>query len=379
MYDCETAMQKSMKMFILFAVLLAATLTMVAELATAGKRDDNRGAAMTEKKPNASGLRDIYFAGGCFWGVEEYFSRIPGVSDVTVGYANGKKDNPTYQEVCSGNTGHAETVHITYDPARVSLQTLARQFFKIIDPTSVNRQGNDRGTQYRTGMYYVAEADRLILQAVMDAEQKRHKAPLAVELQPLGKYWLAEEYHQDYLKKNPGGYCHIDFGSLKDLPQEPATLVDPGKYSKPGDAALKKLLTPEEYDVTQRAGTERAFTGKFWNHHEPGIYVDIVTGEPLFSSADKFDSGCGWPSFTKPVAPAVLKEHEDTSLGMMRTEVRSRVGNSHLGHVFDDGPRDRGGLRYCINSAAIRFVPYDEMEKQGYGELKPLVKQTLPK
>ena len=172
-----------------------------------------------ENKPmqTAAYLRDIYFAGGCFWGVEEYFSRVPGVYDVTVGYANGVKDNPTYEEVCSGKTGHAETVHISYDPEAVSLKTLVEQFFKIIDPVSVNRQGNDTGSQYRTGMYYVNDEDKLVLASVMSEVQKKYDRPLAVELTPLQKYYLAEEYHQDYLKKNPGGYCHINFGSLKDI------------------------------------------------------------------------------------------------------------------------------------------------------------------
>lgn len=322
---------------------------------------------------DASALREMYFAGGCFWGVEEYFSRIPGVADVTVGYANGTTKNPTYEQVCSGKTGYAETAHIRYDPQSVSLKTLAEQFFKIIDPVSVNRQGNDVGSQYRTGMYYVNDEDKAILASVMADTQKKYGQPLAVELMPLQNYYLAEEYHQDYLKKNPGGYCHISFDSLKDIRTEKKGLVDPDRYCKPPDEELQKILTPEEYAVTQKAGTERAFSGRFWDHKEPGIYVDIVTGEPLFSSADKFDSGCGWPSFTRPVDPAVITEREDRSHGMQRVEVRSRVGDSHLGHVFDDGPRDTGGLRYCINSAAIRFIPYEEMDRQGYGELKKLI------
>ncbi|MDR2694798.1 MAG: peptide-methionine (R)-S-oxide reductase MsrB [Deltaproteobacteria bacterium] len=322
----------------------------------------------------ADGLRSVYFAGGCFWGVAEYFSRIPGVSGVTVGYANGTTEKPTYEQVCSGKTGHAETVHVRYDPKAVSLKTLAEQFFKIINPVSVNRQGNDVGSQYRTGMYYTDDADIMILASVMADVRKKHAAPLAVELLPLKNYCLAEEHHQGYLKKNPGAYCHISFESLKDIPGRQPGLVDQGAYFKPSDGELKKILTPAEYDVTQKSGTERAFSGKFWDHKKPGIYVDIVTGEPLFSSADKFDSGCGWPSFTKPVDPAVLARREDASLGMKRIEVRSRVGDSHLGHVFDDGPKAGGGLRYCINSAALRFIPFEEMDAQGYGALKLLVK-----
>lgn len=322
---------------------------------------------------DGANLRDIYFAGGCFWGVEEYYSQIPGVQDVTVGYANGKTENPTYKEVCSGESGHAETVHVLYDPKIISLRSLAEQFFKIINPVSRNRQGNDVGSQYRTGIYYTREDDVGILASVMAQVQKEYASPLAVELMPIKSYFLAEEYHQNYLKKNPGGYCHIDFSSLKDVTRENSGLVDPAQYSKPSEAELKRILSPEEYHVTQKAGTERAFSGAFPDHKEPGIYVDIVTGEPLFTSADKFDSGCGWPSFTKPIEPSVLTEHADNSYGMQRVEVKSRVGGSHLGHVFHDGPKEKGGLRYCINSAAMRFIPYEEMDRQGYGNLKFLI------
>ncbi|HAM16492.1 MAG TPA: peptide-methionine (R)-S-oxide reductase [Eggerthellaceae bacterium] len=329
--------------------------------------------------------KGIYFAGGCFWGVEEYFSRIPGVADATSGYANGTVENPSYEQVCSHTTGHTEAVRVTYDPSVVSLGTLTEQLFKIIDPTSVNRQGNDVGDQYRTGVYYVDEADLAVLQEVFDAEQRKHDRAIAVELMPLACFYEAEEYHQDYLQKNPGGYCHVDFGSLADVKtvQESeaevassggATMgsLDPSNYSKPGEAELRSMLTDEQYEITQNDGTERAFTGAYWNTFERGIYVDIVTGEPLFSSSDKFESGCGWPSFSKPIDPAVVEEYLDTSHGMHRTEVRSRVGDSHLGHVFTDGRADAGGLRYCIDSAALRFIPYDEMDAAGYGDLKGL-------
>lgn len=319
-------------------------------------------------------LKDAYFAGGCFWGVEEYFSRIPGVLDVTSGYANGNTEKPTYREVCSGKTGYAEAVHVSYDPAKVSLETLTKQFFKIINPISVNKQGNDLGSQYRTGLYYADEADKPVLEKVWKEIQGKYSQPLAVELLPLKNYYPAEEYHQDYLKKNPGGYCHISFDSLKDIPASDRDSLDASNYSKPPAEELKKLLSPEQYNVTQKNGTERAFSGRYLDNEEPGIYVDVVTGEPLFSSADKFYSRCGWPSFTKPISPVVVTEHKDRSFGMLRTEVRSRVGDSHLGHVFDDGPKDRGGLRYCINSLAIRFIHYDDMDKEGYGDLKSAVK-----
>lgn len=328
-----------------------------------------------ETKRKDAGPREIYFAGGCFWGVEEYFSRIPGVLDVSAGYANGATPNPRYEEVCSGRTGHAESVRVLYDPAIVELATLARRFFAVIDPFSVNRQGNDVGSQYRSGIYYTREEDKGVLAAVMAGVEREYGRPTAVELLPLQNYYPAEDHHQDYLRKNPGGYCHINFDSLKEpLPPPPKrSSLDPGGYARPSEAALREKLTPEEYAVTQKGATERAFSGKFWDHKERGIYVDAATGEPLFSSSDKFDSGCGWPSFTRPLDEKVVSEHADNSHGMRRIEVRSRAGGSHLGHVFADGPTDKGGLRYCINSAAVRFIPYEEMDARGYGDLKHLV------
>jgi peptide methionine sulfoxide reductase msrA/msrB len=196
---------------------------------------------------------------------------------------------------------------------------------------------------------------------------------LVTELLPLAGFARAEDYHQDYLEKNPNGYCHTDFSSLTNTTAPSgAVKVDPARYQKPDDATLRRQLTPLQYDVTQKASTERAFSNQYWDNHVPGLYVDVATGEPLFSSLDKYDSGCGWPSFTKPLVPEVVHYEKDWSYGMSRTEVRSRVGNSHLGHVFDDGPPDRGGKRYCINSAAIRFVPVEELPAAGYAEFKPL-------
>ena len=342
----------------------------------------------TQNETGPHNVRDIYYAGGCFWGVEEFFSRVPGVLDVTSGYANGDTESPTYEEVCSGSTGYAETTHVRYDPAVVDLRSLTELFFTIIDPVSLNRQGNDVGTQYRTGIYYDRVEDRPVLAEVIAEVQKRYTVPLAVELQPLAHYFPAEDYHQDYLKKNPRGYCHINFSSLDEFLKkqtgkavgssqastaEEAAFVDPTRYAKPADAELRKILSPQQYTVTQQAGTEAPFSGEYWDHKEKGLYVDVVTGEPLFSSKDKFYSDCGWPSFVKPVAPAVVEENMDTSHGMRRVEVRSRVGDSHLGHVFPDGPKEKGGLRYCINSAAVRFIPYEDMEKEGYGAFKSLV------
>lgn len=323
---------------------------------------------------NPANLKEIYYAGGCFWGVEAYFSQIPGVADTSVGYANGRTADPTYEEVCRRPTGHAETVHVLYDPDRVSLRTLTEHFFKIINPLSVNRQGNDIGDQYRTGIYYTDEKDLETLQGVMDEEQKKYFSPIAVELLPLTCYYPAEEYHQDYLVKHPNGYCHVNFSGLDEFkPQSNTGLVDPSAYTVPSDKELITRLTAEQYHVTQNGGTERPGTGEYNNFFERGIYVDIVTGEPLFLSSDKFRSGCGWPAFSKPIDPQVIAEYKDTSYGMVRTEVRSRVGGTHLGHVFHDGPKESGGLRYCINSASLRFIPYEAMEKEGYGEWKGLL------
>lgn len=308
-------------------------------------------------------LKEIWLAGGCFWDVDAYLSRIYGVANVTVGYANGNTENPTYEDVSYRETGHAETAYVRYDPDRVDLKTILEYFFKIIDPTSLNRQGNDVGTQYRTGVYYQEDVDREVILEVITAEQSKYEKPIVTEVLPLSHFYEAEEYHQDYLEKNPNGYSHIDFSPLK---EQKLVNVDPALYNKPSEDVLRKTLTDMQYAVTQRDATERAFDNEYWDNHEKGLYVDIVTGEPLFSSKDKFDSGTGWPSFTRPIAPEVVIQNEDLSFGMKRTEVRSRVGDSHLGHLFKDGPSEEGGLRYCINSAALRFIPISELEGEGY-------------
>lgn len=310
--------------------------------------------------------RIIYLAGGCFWGLEAYMERIQGVTDAVSGYANGKGDTTNYQLLHA--TDHAETVKVTYDPNKISLDKLLQYYFRVIDPTSINKQGNDRGRQYRTGIYYQNEQDKAVIEAALKTLQSKFQAPIQIEVEPLKNYVEAEEYHQDYLKKNPNGYCHIDIKKA----DEP--LIDDKKYPKPSDAELKQKLTALQYDVTQGKHTERSFSNEYWDNFAPGIYVDITTGEPLFSSKDKFESGCGWPSFTKPIAAEVAEYQRDNSFNMTRIEVLSRNGHAHLGHVFDDGPRDKGGLRYCINSASIKFIPLDEMEKQGYGDLIPFVK-----
>lgn len=345
--------------------------------------DSGKEKEMTAEQQNMMGneedLHTIYLAGGCFWGIEAYVKKLPGVSSTDVGYANGNTENPTYKEVCYNNTGHAETVKVVYDASRISTDQLLDGFFKVVDPTSVNRQGNDRGSQYRTGIYYVDEADQAIAEAAVARQQEKYSSPIATEVLPLSSFYMAEDYHQDYLDKNPGGYCHIDLNDADEFIRESGldmadvtSLIKAEDYPVPGDDELKEMLTDIQYRVTQMGDTERPYTNEYTGNFEKGLYVDVVTGEPLFSSVDKFESGCGWPSFSKPITAEVVKENQDTSFNMVRTEVRSRAGDTHLGHVFNDGPKEMGGLRYCINSASIRFVPYEDMETEGYGFLKSL-------
>jgi len=339
----------------------------------------------SQKSSKVMNTRTIYLAGGCFWGVEAYFQRIPGVVDAVSGYANGRTQNPSYEDVIRG-AGHAETVKVTYDADRLSLADILQYYFRIIDPTSLNKQGNDRGAQYRTGVYYTDAADKATIQQALDALQQKYSRPLVVENLPLQNFYEAEEYHQDYLAKNPNGYCHIDVRKADEpLPGKPAGNppaaaaaagkgFDVASYRKASDAELKQRLSAEQYRVTQQSGTERAFTHEYDHLFAPGIYVDVVSGQPLFSSKDKFDSGCGWPSFTRPIQPSAVTEHEDLSYNMRRVEVRSQAADSHLGHVFPDGPRDKGGLRYCINGASLRFIPLEKMAEEGYGNLVDAVK-----
>lgn len=311
-------------------------------------------------------MNEIYLAGGCFWGTEKYLGSIRGVISTEVGYANGNTLNPTYEEVCHKNTGHAETVKVIYDPNVITLDFLLGMYYKSINPVSVNRQGGDIGSQYRTGIYYVNEADIQTIKASIDRLQKDYGKPIAVEVKELVNYSRAEEYHQKYLDKNPGGYCHIPGYMFEKAAQ---AVVDPSAYSTPDLDTLKENLNPRQFNVTQNSATESPFQSELNSVFEEGIYVDITTGEPLFTSTDKFDAGCGWPSFSKPIDPDVIKELQDSSHSMKRTEVRSRVGDAHLGHLFDDGPADKGGMRYCINGASLRFVPKDKMETEGYGYL----------
>ncbi len=328
---------------------------------------DSRDGQKNDLTNSSEAIRFIYLAGGCFWGVEEYMSRIPGVLDVISGYANGNTENPSYEDVCCKNTGHAETVQVKFDSKILPLHVLLETFFTIIDPRRADGQGNDIGPQYRTGIYYIYETDLPVIEEIVKNEQQKHNLPIVTEVLPLDNFYMAEEYHQDYLRKNPKGYCHIDVTAAKD--NALFSLIKSKNYPEPSKTELKEKLSHIQYRVTQENDTEPPFLNEYFDNHEKGIYVDVVTGEPLFSSTDKYDSGCGWPSFTKPMTPEVVTEHKDTSHNMIRVEVRSRSDKTHLGHVFTDGPRDKGGLRYCINSASLRFIPYDEMEKEGYGYL----------
>jgi peptide methionine sulfoxide reductase msrA/msrB len=283
----------------------------------------------------------IYLAGGCFWGVEAFISRLKGVNNTEVGYANGTDLAPTYEKVCTGKTGHAETVKATYNPKIISLEEILENFFKIIDPYTRNRQGADIGTQYRTGIYWQEESQKAIVLSFLKEKQRESPERIVVEARAIGNFYPAEEYHQKYLERNPQGYCHVDLN-----------LIDDEEFGH---------LSKEEYEITQLSMTERPFSGEYDDFFEDGVYVDVVNGEVLFSSEDKFDSGCGWPAFSKPISDDVIVKHRDFSHGTTRIEVRSAKSNSHLGHLFHDGPG--GSPRYCINSAALRFIPKKEIEK----------------
>ena len=309
-----------------------------------------------------SRYKEIYLAGGCFWGVQAYIDSIIGIEYTNVGYANGESEETDYYSI--KKTGHTETLYVVYDPDKIMLEELLGYFYGIIEPTSLNRQGNDIGTQYRTGIYYIDQEDKEIIDSVTQKEQAKYSEKIVTEIEPLKNYVLAEDYHQDYLDKNPGGYCHID---LTRIPREKPIVLF-ADYPKPPVDEIKEKLTDLQYSITQEDATESSFDNEYWDNKKEGIYVDIVTGEPLFLSLDKYDSGTGWPSFTKPIQWDVINYHTDDTFGMKRIEVRSRSGDSHLGHLFYDGPVEEGGLRYCINSGSLDFIALDEMEEYGYGK-----------
>lgn len=353
-------------------------------LAYAGANAAQREVKKSMDQPNEK-TRIATLAGGCFWCVEADLEKLPGVLKVVSGYTGGTGTNPTYETYA--RQGHIEAVQVFYDPGKISYDALLDAFWRHIDPTDAGGQFVDRGPQYRSAIFYHDEEQKRIAEKSRDnlGKSGRFDKPIVTEILKFTKFYDAEEYHQDYYKKNPLRYRYYRHGSGRDSflekiwKKEPvaAPPVSSQTYGKPDDQTLRKKLTPLQYSVTQQEDTEPPFQNEYWDNKKEGIYVDIVSGEPLFSSLDKYDSGTGWPSFTRPLEPGYIVEKEDKHLFMRRTEVKSRFGGSHLGHVFPDGPAPTG-LRYCMNSASMRFIPKEELEKEGYGRYLKLYEAKRP-